>query len=135
MNKQNFFFRYKLHHILFWLVVFGGWYYFRYQDFAYPKTAFIVTAIKVVDLAIMIYTANYVLIPLLLYKKRYFWFTLAFLGMIVISSLYKMYIIGTITNNPQLLDISRDLKGRIYDNMLPHFFLVVAGAAFKLIVD
>ena len=135
MARQNFFFKYKLHHILFWSAVFGIWYYFRYQDFAHSRTAFIVTVVKVVDLAIMIYTSNYVLIPLLLYKKRYFWFTFSFVGMIVTSSIYKMYIIGMITHNPQLLDISQNVKGRIYDNMLPHFLLVIAGAAFKLMRD
>jgi sensor histidine kinase YesM len=115
--------------------VFGVWYYFRYQDFAHSKTALIVTAIKVVDLAIMIYVTNYVLIPFLLYKKRYVWFTFSFIAMIVASSIWKMYILGTITHNPALKDISINLKGRIYDNVLPHFLLVIAGAAFKLIGD
>lgn len=135
MNKRNFFLQYKLHHILFWVAVFGTWYYFRYQDFRQPYKAVVVTAIKVVDLAIMIYTTNYVLIPFLLYKKRYAWFTLAFVAMIVGSSLLKMYIIGNFTNNPALLNVSNDLKGRIYDNVLPHFLLVIAGAAFKLMQD
>jgi sensor histidine kinase YesM len=135
MKRSNFFFKYKLHHILFWAAVFGVWYYFRYQDFAHSKTALIVTAIKVVDLAIMIYTTNYVLIPFLLYKKRYFWFTLTFIAMIVASSIWKMYILGAVTHNPQLLNITNNLKGRIYDNMLPHFLLVIAGAAFKLMRD
>jgi len=135
MKRENFFLKYKLHHLVFWLIVFGVWYYFRYQDFAHPKTAFVVTAIKVVDLAIMIYVTNYLFIPFLLYKKRYIWFTLSFIAMIVASSVWKMYILGTVTHNPQLKDITINLKGRIYDNMLPHFLLVIAGAPFKLMRD
>ena len=135
MQQRNFFLRYKLHHLLFWMAAFGVWYFFRYQDYRTPGKAFIVTTIKVVDLAIMIYTTNYLLIPRLLYKKKYGWFILAFIGMIVTSSLLKMQIIGRITNNPLLLDLSGDLKGRIYDNVIPHFFLVIAGAAFKLMLD
>jgi sensor histidine kinase YesM len=117
------------------MLLFGLWYFFRYADFANRQTSFIVTLIKVVDLAIMIYTANYLLIPKLLYKKQYGWFVLAFIAMIVTSSVVKMQIIGRLTNNPALLHLSGDLKGRIYDNVIPHFFLVIAGVAFKLLID
>jgi LytS/YehU family sensor histidine kinase len=55
--------------------------------------------------------------------------------MIVASSLFKMNLIGRLTNNLLLLDFSGNWKDRIYDNMLPHFFLVTAGAAFKLVFD
>ena len=46
-----------------------------------------------------------------------------------------MNLLGRLTNNPLLLDLSDNLKDRIYDNVLPHFFLVIAGAAFKLMFD
>jgi LytS/YehU family sensor histidine kinase len=46
-----------------------------------------------------------------------------------------MNILGHVTNNPQLLSFSGNLKVRIYDNVIPHFFLVMAGAAFKLMMD
>lgn len=55
--------------------------------------------------------------------------------MITLSSIYKMNLLGRLTNNPLLLDLSGNLKERIYDNVLPHFFLVIAGAAFKLVFD
>jgi LytS/YehU family sensor histidine kinase len=55
--------------------------------------------------------------------------------MIVISSLLKMNIIGRITNNYLLLNLSGNLKERIYDNIIPHFFLVIAGAAIKFMFD
>ena len=38
-------------------------------------------------------------------------------------------------NTPQLYSLSGDLKIRIYDNVIPHFFLVIAGAAVKLMID
>jgi LytS/YehU family sensor histidine kinase len=83
----------------------------------------------------MIYVTNYVLIPKLLYKKRYGWFVLAFIGMIVTSSLSKMQIIGHLIHDARMFDLSTNLKVRIYDNVIPHFFLVIAGAAFKLLYD
>lgn len=135
MGKQSFFFKYKLHHILPWALLFGLWYFFRYQDYSSQQRAFWITVVKVTDLAIMIYVTNYVLIPKLLYKKRYGWFALAFVVMIVSSSVIKMQILGQIMNNPGLYSLSTNLKVRIYDNVIPHFFLVIAGAAFKLMYD
>ncbi len=38
-------------------------------------------------------------------------------------------------NNPELLNWSGSFKKRIYDNVIPHFFLVTAGAAIKLMFD
>jgi LytS/YehU family sensor histidine kinase len=55
--------------------------------------------------------------------------------MILISSIGKMYLIGQVINNPQLMNFSENLKARIYDNVIPHFFLVLTGAAFKLMID
>jgi LytS/YehU family sensor histidine kinase len=55
--------------------------------------------------------------------------------MIASSSFYKMQLIGHVINNPALLDLSTNWKGRIYDNFIPHFFLVTAGLAFKLLFD
>jgi sensor histidine kinase YesM len=135
MKVSNFILRYKLHHIAGWLLLSGLWFYLRYQDYSTIQKALMVTFIKVVDLALMIYICNYVFVPKLLYKKRYGWFALAFLLMIASSSFYKMQLIGHVINNPALLDLSADWKGRIYDNFIPHFFLVTAGLAFKLLFD
>src|SRR5829696_7870691 len=96
--------RYKLHHVLIWLAVAAVWYYLRYTDYALPKTALWVTLIKTIDLALMIYLANYLLIPKLLYNKKYLWFVLSFVVMIGASSIYKMYLLGKVTNNPALLN-------------------------------
>jgi len=46
-----------------------------------------------------------------------------------------MNIIGRLTHDPTLLTLSGDLKSRIYNNIIPHFFLVIAGASFKLMFD
>jgi two-component system LytT family sensor kinase len=126
---------YKLHHLFIWLVIAAVWFYLRYQDYASLQTALLVTVIKTVDLALMIYVTNYLLIPKLLYRKKYGWFAFSFIVMIAMSSIYKMYIIGRVTDNPALLNLSGNVKGRIYDNMLPHFFLVTAGVAIKLLLD
>lgn len=135
MQNAAFFIRYKLHHFFFWMLVFGLWYFLRYEDYALEATAFKVTLIKVSDLALMVYLTNYLLIPQLLYKKRYLLFGVVFICMIVISSFIKMNILGHVTNNPSLLNLSGNWKARIYDNVIPHFFLVLSGAAFKLMMD
>jgi hypothetical protein len=117
------------------MLVFGVWYFLRYEDYRVPGRAFTVTLIKVIDLALMIYITNYVLLPRLFYKKKYAWFILCFFLLVVTSSLTKMNILGRIMDAPQLYSWGGDLKRRIYDNVLPHFFLVIAGAAVKLMFD
>ena len=107
----------------------------RYEDYTTPAVAFKVTFVKLVDLIVMVYITNSLLIPSFLYKKRYGLFVLLFLLMILISSVTKMYIVGQLTHDPTKFTLSGDLKGRIYDNVIPHFFLVIAGASFKLMFD
>ncbi|MFL5789507.1 MAG: sensor histidine kinase [Flavisolibacter sp.] len=135
MNWKAIIFHYKLHHILPWLFIAIAWYYLRYDDYSTVKKALEVTVIKIVDLAIMVYVANYVLVPYLLYRKKYLLFALAFIAMILISSISKMYILGRLLNNPELLSLGGNLKARIYDNVIPHFFLVIAGVSIKLLLD
>jgi two-component system, LytTR family, sensor kinase len=135
MHNANFFIKYNLHHLVIWLLIFGTWFFLRYEDFALPETAFKITLVKVIDLAAMVYFTNYVLIPKLLYKKQYFLFALSFFLLIAISSFVKMNILGRVMNNPNLLSLSGNWKARIYDNVIPHFFLVMAGVAFKLMFD
>jgi LytS/YehU family sensor histidine kinase len=114
----------------------GLWYYLRVQDYSSAQKAFKISLLKTADLAFMIYLTNYLLIPKLLYRKQYFWFVVAYLSMIVLSSYGKMQIIGSILNNPDLFSInSSNFKKRIYDNMIPHFFLVTAGVSLKVIID
>lgn len=135
MGTRNFFFRYKFYHLLFWLVVGALWFYLRYQDFSTVKKALLVTVVKLIDLALMVYLANCLLIPKLLYRKKYSLFIVSFFAMIIVSSGGKMYLLGTILNSPALYQWTHSLKARIYDNVLPHIFLVIAGMAFKLLSD
>ena len=127
--------KYKLHHVFFWMLVVGVWYFLRVNTYLNPTMAMKITLIKVGDLAMMIYLTNYLLIPRLLYKKRYLWFASTFIGIILFSSIIKMYILGRLQNNPALYNWSGDIKARLYDNILPHFFLIIAGAAVKLMLD
>lgn len=135
MHNAAFFIKYKLHHLLFWMLLLGLWFMLRYEDYVNPVIAFQVTLIKVVDLVFLVYITNYILIPQLLYKRKYLLFAFVFIVMIVASSIFKMNIIGRLTSNPLLLNFSGNWKDRLYDNIIPHFFLVIAGAAIKLVFD
>ena len=136
MQSRNFFFRYKLQHVCFWLLLFGLWYYFRYQDYSSKALAAKITLLKVADLALMVYVTNYLLIPQLLYKKKYLLFGITFVGFVFASSVGKMWIEGQMMDNPQLFAIfNQHFKVRFYDNVIPHFLLVITGASFKLLID
>src|SRR5205085_2386655 len=117
-------------HLLLWFFVAAIWYYLRYTDYSTTWQAVEVSLIKTIDLALMVYIANYIFIPKLLYKKQYVWFVVSYILMIAVSSVYKMYLIGKLTDNHALLNWGGDatqIKKRVYDNMIPHFFLVTAG--------
>lgn len=135
MHNAAFFIKYKLHHVLFWLLIFGLWFMFRHDGYASEGLAFRITLLKVVDLALMVYVTNYILIPFLLYRKRYTLFVILFIAMILTSSATKMYLIGQMANDPATFSLRENLKARIYDNVIPHFFLVTAGAAIKFMFD
>ena len=135
MSSSKFLIRYKLHHVLFWGIVFTIWYILRASDYRSPQIAFLVTLIKVAELALMIYITNDVLIPRLLYKKKYFLFLTVFVVMIFTSSIVKMNILGRLIHNQALINWTADLRGSLYNNILPHFFLVIAGVAIKLLYD
>ena len=134
MVARKFIERFKLHHVLFWLMLFGAWYYFRYQDFPSKELAVKITAIKVVDLAILVYITNLVLIPGLLYRKKYTAFIIIYLVMIFGSSLFKINLIGNMLEKGEFV-MWDNFKTRIYDNVIPHILLVSTGAAFKLLLD
>jgi two-component system, LytTR family, sensor kinase len=127
--------KYKLHHLFFWMLVFGLWFYLRYQDYPSERIAAEITLLKVVDLALLVYVTNYLLIPKLLYKRKYIFFTSVFLIMIIGSAVLKVFMMGKILDQPDLFSLSGDLKARLYENVISDFFLVVTGAAFRLILD
>lgn len=133
--QSGWFLKYKLHHLLCWLLVFGTWFFLRLGDYSsWQKTAE-VTALKVADLALLVYVTNYILLPRLFYRKKYVLFAVVLVLMIAVSSIIKMKLLGQILHDPQLFSLQGNLKRRIYDNMIPHFFLVIAGAAIKLMFD
>ena len=134
MNAGRLAIKYKLYHILFWLVFFAGWYFFRFQDFSSTTLALKVTAVKVIDLALLVYITNLILIPHLLYKKKYVLFAVIYVSMIVGSSILKLTVLSEIMNVSNF-SVFDDFKRRIYDNVIPHFLLVSMGAAFKLLSD
>jgi sensor histidine kinase YesM len=117
------------------MLVFGIWFFLRMDDYGTQELAFKVTLIKVVDMALLIYITSFLLVPHLLYKKRYLLFALAFITLVFVSSICKMGILGRMMNNSLLINWSSDFKARLYDNILPHFFLVIAGVAVKLVYD
>lgn len=134
MHNAHFFLKYKLHHVLFWMLVFGIWFGLRRHDYGADDTGMLVTLIKVADLAMLVYITNYILLPKLFYRKKYVLFIVIFFAMIVASSLIKMQVLGRIYN-PSLIDFAANWRQHIYDNIIPHFFLVTAGAAVKLMFD
>ena len=127
--------QYKFHHVLFWMIVALLWFYLRYQDYDSLQQAALITVIKVIDLVILIYFANIILVPKLLYRKKYGWFVAAFIVSITFSSYIKMLIMGKVLNDQDLLSFSTHVKEKIYNNFITHFFLVLAGIAVKLIFD
>ena len=134
MKVDKLLLKYKIHHVLFWLLLFAGWYFLRYQDFSTRLLAFQITAVKVLDLALMVYITNLLLIPGLLYRKRYVVFTLVYVSMIFCSSVLKQYLLADIMNIRNF-SIWNNFKGRLYDNIIPHYLLVSTGAAIKLLAD
>lgn len=132
MKTGGFIQRYYLHHWLGWGLLFFGWHFFRYQDYPAGKGWYI-TFIKVADLALLVYLTNYLLIPRLLYKKRYVLFALLFVVLVFTCSIAKMYIEAAVLTTS--FDIWDRFKVRVYDNVIPHFLLVSTGAAIKLLTD
>jgi len=133
MNWRNTILKYRLHHIGGWLLLFAGWYFFRYED--YPGRAWQITLIKVVDLMFMVYLTNYLLIPFLLYRKKYLAFAVLYIVLVAGCSIIKMQVEEIVFGSPGFFDLSTRLKARIYDNIIPHFLLVSTAAAFKLLTD
>src|SRR3954468_3325280 len=134
MNAGKWFLKYKLHHVLFWLMVLAGWYFLRYQDFSTTALAFKVTVIKVLDLALMVYITNLLLIPKLLYHKQYVAFVLSYVAMIFASSISKQYILADVMHIRNF-SVWANFKDKLYNNIIPHYLLVSTGAAIKLLVD
>lgn len=125
-------FRNKAYHFLFWVMVAGVWFYLRYQDYESLLQAASVTAIKVADLALVIYLVNLVLVPLFLYRKKYLLFSLAFVGLVGICSFIKLVMVKEVLHQSLA---TTNLKEAIYNNFVTQFFLVLASIALKSAFD
>lgn len=122
-------------HFAFWLLFFAAWYFLRYDSFATRALAAKLTLLKVADLALLVYVSNYILVPHLLYKKKYVLFGLVYVVFIFSFSVLKMYLEGLVMHNPGMFNLQTRFKARMYDNTIPHFLLVSTGVAFKLLLD
>ena len=126
-NFQN-----KWYHLLFWLVVGAVWLYLRYQDYDNILQATLITAVKVADLALVIYVVNLVLVPSLLYRKRYVLFTVLFVSLVAICSFIKLLLVNEVLQK-SLAAIN--VKQAIYNNFVTQFFLVLGSIALKSAFD
>jgi len=125
-----------MQHLLLWVLLFAGWYFFRVRDFPNTIVAIKITSVKIIALALLVYSTNYLLIPKLLYKKKYLIFFAVYLSLIFGVGLLKIYV------NEKLLspffhgiDVFSDFRERVYDNIIPLFLLTSTGAAIKLVSD
>ena len=133
MKWWQYLIKYKLHHLLGWALLYGGWYFFRAKDFPSQQLAVQVTAIKVGVLAILTYITNYLLIPRLLYRKKYLLFFTIYPAMITAMGLLKLKIIMALVYPG--MEPFTNMRTRFYDNIIPVFLLVTTGAACRLIKD
>ena len=123
----------KVYHIVFWLLVAGLWFYFRYQDYSTLQLAGEVTIIKVIDLALLIYFVNLVLVPRLLYRKQYAWFAATFILSIAVTSFIKMLVLARLQHDD--LSSFTNVKEKVYNNFVTQFFLVLASIGLKSVFD
>src|SRR5687768_2646364 len=124
-------------HLLLWLCLFAGWYLMRVDDFPTKQVALLVTGVKVLILATLVYVTNYLLIPRILYKKQYWLFGVTFIAMIFVTGMFKIYLLISLLQPyyRQRLHLFDDMQTKVYDDLLPLFLLVSTGAAVKLVMD
>jgi LytS/YehU family sensor histidine kinase len=125
-------FQNKWYHLLFWVIAGGVWLYLRYQDYENMLQASLVTAIKVADLALVIYLVNLVLVPAFLYRKKYALFTVFFVGIVAVCSFIKLLLVNEALQK-SLAAIN--IKTAIYNNFVTQFFLVLASIGLKSAFD
>ncbi|HVF96906.1 MAG TPA: sensor histidine kinase [Flavisolibacter sp.] len=122
----------KALHLLFWLGIAAVWFYLRYQDYATLSQAALVTVIKVVDLAVVIYAVNLLLVPRFLYRKKYVLFGVAFVCLVALFSFLKMLLVKQVLNQPLA---ASNIKEAVYNNFVTQFFLVLASIALTSAFD
>ncbi|MBC7903579.1 MAG: histidine kinase [Gemmatimonadaceae bacterium] len=135
MDYREILLKYKLHHLLVWLLFFAGWFYFRNPNYPNATVAVQITAVKVSILAILVYFTNYLLIPVFLNRKKYLVFAIVYLSSIIGLGIIKiamiMHLLQPFFAIP--LRVFDNFKARAYDNIIPLFLLVSTGAAAKMV--
>jgi two-component system, LytTR family, sensor kinase len=122
----------RFFYLLFWLMAGVVWFYLRYQDYATLLQAGVVTAIKITDIALVVYVTNLVFVPRFLYQKKYGLFAFALTGLIALSSFVKLLLVKGVLH--QSLS-SINVKEAVYNNFVTQVFLVLASIALKSAVD
>jgi two-component system LytT family sensor kinase len=86
---MSWFLRYKIHHILFWLVYFAFWTNFSMQNYGtHAGKAFLATSIYFAGQAGIGYFSIYYLVPRFFFTKRYVAFSVSVLAGILLGALF-----------------------------------------------
>lgn len=125
-------FRKKHYHVIFWLAAAAVWVYLRYQDYQTILQAILITFIKVIDLAVIVYLVNLLLVPRMLYRKKYASFIIAFTALVAFSSFFKLLFINEILGRSLA---NTNIKEAVYNNFITQFFLALASIALTSAFD
>lgn len=128
----------RLHHVFFWLAFFVVWITLRIDDYPDLLPTILAGLLKVLSLAGAVYFTNYVLIPQLLYTKKYFSFFLSFTALVLITGFLVIKILNFILT-PYAASITHwpnaTFNSQVYDVYIPLFFMVGAAAGIKFYID
>lgn len=128
----------KLHHVLFWITFFMVWMLLRFDDYPAMAPTVLAGLLKVLSLAAAVYFTNYVLIPKLLYTKKYILFFSAFTVLVLITGFLIIRLLNLILL-PYMLQIRKwpnaTFSSQVYDVYIPLFFMVGAAAGIKFYID
>ncbi|WP_173002968.1 sensor histidine kinase [Chitinophaga sp. SYP-B3965] len=128
----------RLHHVFFWLAFFVVWITLRIDDYPDLLPTILAGLLKVLSLAGAVYFTNYVLIPKLLYTKKYFSFFLSFTALVLVTGFLVIKILNLILT-PYASRITHwpnaTFNSQVYDVYIPLFFMVGAAAGIKFYID
>ncbi len=128
----------RLHHVLFWLAFFVVWITLRIDDYPDTRPMLLAGLLKVVSLAGAVYFTNYILIPKLLYTRRYFAFLLSFTVLVTVTGFLVIRLLNLILT-PYASRITHwpnaTFSSQVYDVYIPLFFMVGAAAGIKFYID
>lgn len=130
--------QWRLHHVLFWAAFFVVWITLRIDDYPHLLPTILAGLLKVLSLAGAVYFTNYVLIPKLLYTKRYVLFALCFTALVVFTGFIVIKLLNLILL-PYASSITHwpneTFRQQVYDVYIPLFFMVGAAAGIKFYID